>query len=560
MSKSTGYVALLFAILYFVFFRQLPLKGMLPGDTDTLLAISFSNLFSETFRLALSGKSSLTVLYPAMGPFGFGENCHGISLLFDFFEIFTRDEVWAYYLMTALFFTLNSLGVFKIATLYTKNIFSAVLAGLVFGLSAFALGNLDDINVVFIFFPALGIYYLLRSLKDKSASDFRTALILSAVQIWFGFYIFFFQILTLVVFGLFNHKKWKVFLETRDLVLGLGFYLLISLPLLGWYFHAKFYGDVVDAFGSGHVFKTTSLRWSDFKNVLPGNLIYSNNHNVAFDEVYDSPWCRTRRTCYPGMLYLVLSLFGIVQMCRRSFLLPTLYVLFFLSSLGAHIPGFESFLALTRIGLFFRVPLRAYYFATIFGAIFFGMGLDWFIDRVGEKLPSGWTKRLDLDVLYVLVAVVFILENVPFPLPGYRFQRWLTPPVGYSKFFLKDPAVRSQVLDLPSVYYPPFGSGVPMHPLAREGVYMNWQTYHHQIIWGGVNGYLPRSRVDLQARISKLPESSVIARFKAEGLNYIVYHKNLVLEGERDILPGLKVERQLRLVYEDAVVAIFSLT
>ena len=148
------------------------------------------------------------------------------------------------------------------------------------------------------------------------------------------------------------------------------------------------------------------------------------------------------------------------------------------------------------------------------------------------------------------------------PLFGYEYASILEPSFEFSTFF-KDNPKRKVILDIPSTLLfkstQSVNSGDRLWFFSREAFYMNWQTYHKQIIVGGANGYIPRWRLEVETAVDELPSPRAIDYLKKLGVEYIVFHKNMILFPDEDILPELKRSGRLRLATEGKSEVIFEI-
>jgi hypothetical protein len=551
----------LYALLFALLFLQFPLNGRLPGNTDTLLSISLTNLFNEKVALVLSGNPSDTIFYPAKNFLPYGENCFGLGFIFTFFRVFGLNDIWSYYLFLVTIFSLNSFAGMKLFGLFTssENKRIALVAGAALSLSGFVFANIDDANVIFIFFPLFGLYCFEKGLRSGQAREIKKALLFSSLQIWFGMYVFLFQFLALSIYGAFYRKRLKEILSARDVRSAVLHYSLPALPLVLLYLSNHFQPGLVSPYNNQLSRKLSSLNWYHFLNVLPHNLIYSANQNVYRPEADASLWYSLRKTCFPGVAFPLVALMGFVSLGKvklerarkQVFTLSALFVLFFILSLGTNAFDLGEATAIPFV-TYFRVASRAYLFALIPLTVFFAIGLEVILSR-GEIFRRGFGVACVL-----LLSLLIFAENVPFPLMSYDYRNILTPPAGYIEFFRNLPT-RQVVVDLPSDYQALLPQSGSLWTYSRDALYMNWQTYHKQIIVGGINSYLPSSRIEVDRYIKELPDKSAIQYLKRRGVQYLIFHKEFILFPREDIFDGLKRSHDLVLEFEAPNLAVFKL-
>ncbi|MES2963858.1 MAG: hypothetical protein V4760_08200 [Bdellovibrionota bacterium] len=553
--KTPDRPLLLFLFFHLALFLQFPLTGRLPGNTDTLLSISLTNLINERVLLALSGLSGHTIFYPVTEFWAFGENCFALGWMFTFFKLLTRSDHWAYYFFMVSIFTANSYAIHRLAKLFVESAEAALLAGFAFALSNFMLGHIDDANVVFVFFPVMGLVSLESGLRSGERADFRRAALFSSLQIWFGMYVFAFQFIALAIFALIRFKRLRECLALREVAKLGAIYVLPALPIILLYVSNASRPDLTSPYGNELSRRLSSLHWYHFRNVLPGNLLYSSETNVWFPEDDPSPWYNFRKMAFPGFVLPVFALFGFIASKLRENKsvrpLAMMVLSFGALAFGSNLFDFESIVALP-FGTFFRVASRAHLFALIAISVFFAIGVEKVIFVLGKK--SRWaTKWVPLAI-----GVFFILENVPFPMIGYDYTGLLEPAASYSKFFEKFPE-RQVVADVPSDYQARLPQTAPVWTYSRDALYMNWQTYHRQIIIGGINSYLPKTRLEADELIQKLPDSEALAGLRKLSVGWIVFHKKFVLFERENVLDGLEKAEGLKKEFEDADLAIFRL-
>jgi hypothetical protein len=116
------------------------------------------------------------------------------------------------------------------------------------------------------------------------------------------------------------------------------------------------------------------------------------------------------------------------------------------------------------------------------------------------------------------------------------------------------------VADLPaSGVFAPNAYGEPLFPQSREHIYMLWQTRHRASTVNGLNGYLPKARIDLQRALDRVPEPSALDDLERAGVRYLVFHRRMVLPTEVELFPRLRDSPELHLVLDNADVSIFEL-
>jgi hypothetical protein len=554
--RSTLFVGIFFFVFFLILFAQFPATGRLPGNTDSLLALTLSNLFFEKVGLFLRGEIGYTALYPARDVMAYGENCYGLASIFLVFKWLSQSDILGYYFFITTIFALNALAVTKLAGLVVKDIKAAVLAGLFFATAGFTLGNMDDPNVVFVFFPVLGLSFFLGGIRDLNKNHIRLGILLSSLQLWFGMYLFAFQFLMLAISALVFRESIKNILNRREVVILSLIYVIPAAPLILLYLANHNFAEVVSPY---EVFKDCSLSWVNFIQWLPGNLVYP-------DLWINTGWVEIRKNCFPGAVLMVFGLIGLICVLRDfsrasvfirrlTVFLIAIFAVFFILSFGANLPLLEAGQKLPFLQ-YLRVPSRYYLISLIALTVFAASGMDGVFGKIGSR------NRLIGAGVAALIGLGFIVENVPFPLFGYEYQSLLTPSQDYLGFF-KPFQGRQILLDLPSTirFLPghPATPGARLWFFSREIIYMNWQTYHRQIIAGGANGYVSKTRVEVEDLVQRLPERQALIGLKNIGIRFLVFHKDLVLDPVDDNLSNLRASSNLKLTFEGDREAIFEI-
>lgn len=548
---SLRFAAVLYAAFFSALFLPLAMRGELPGNVDTVLGIALSNLLAEKARLFFTASDTLTVFYPSRWVISYGENCFGLGLLFNFFRLLTSDDVWAHGLLVVTLFTGSATGLYRLSSLFVEDRAARFLAGLVFTTAGFILANLDDVNVAFVMLPALALYDLERGLRERETKRVKRAFALAGLQIWFGFYVFLFLCLAIGIHLVVNAKRWLALVDRRAVFRFFAWFAVPAAPILAIYLHAHFALDPAAPFEryNDDFRRASSLALRHFGNVLPDNALYSAETNAYSSDDSSIP-SRLRKSAFPGFSFLVFSAIGLLTLARRAKWLCATAAVFLYFSFGVNAPFFEA-LASTAVGTYMRSPLRFHVFTLLAGAVFFSAGVAWARGKVRNRVARA--------VLAAAIGLVFVAENVPFPLKAYEFRSLLTPPSG-TYDHLEATAGEKILFDLPSSFTPVNSDGEKLIFYNREALYMNWQTHHRMPILGGVNGYIPRSRIETDRIARELPEPGAIARLAEIGATHIVFHKDLVLGPSEDSLSDLKGSSGLRLTYEDERSAVFEIS
>ncbi len=555
-----------YVVFFAAYFSQFLIVHGLGGNTDTMLAVSLTNTWINQVGSFLSGVESGVSMYPAPVLLSSGESAPGSAMIFAFFRMLGLEDVSAYYCWMVLVFGSSAYAVFLLARSYLTTTLPAVFAGFVFTTAGFTFANIDDPILVFFLFPCLSIILLKRYIAEGKSRTLVAAAVLGGLQVYFSAYVFAFQTMCL---GLLVLIHWKASAIRHNLIrvaATAGLYLLIAAPFFGSYARAFGSGDVFDPWqGLGlEISEVHSLDPVDFVRPLDENMLYPAHSPVTGNDLRDSfsalrdsgpapgalsktafgvikslgdefSYVSDRKKACIGLLVYILALIGIVRgLPGRTELLvlgasalfialgPTIVIGDILVPtpmyvVHKYVPGAD----------FLRLPLRAFFVTLLVLGILAARGLEVVIERVGPRV------RWKAAVVSMTALSLFLVENLPWPLRVHELGPHLEAPQAYLEFFAdSDDAV---ILDLPSdTGASVLGSGDGLYPYNREILYMNWQTQHRQNILGGVNGYLPLTRVHVQTLASALPDKKAIRDLVTQfDLQYLVVHKKIVFEHER---------------------------
>ena len=539
------WIFILYFFIFLLLFLPYPIEKSLPGNCDTWLAVALSNTYLKNILTFFNEGEVFRALYPVKNIFSFGESSPGLGLLFIFCKIIFSNDLWAYFLYLVIQFSLTSFAFFLFADLFVKHRWASFIGALFFCTSHFAFSNIDDTLIIFYFFPFLSLYFLHKSFKRLNKSEFIISALLLGITPYFSFYLYFY--LLIILFTTFFFYKDEIN------KLGIVFFLsslfisfIISSPLIFFYLQNSSNPDFVNPYNLPMVIKSTSLQGGDFFKALPNNLMEIKSHKLNNQDPF---WALLRRHAWMGITLPFLSLFGwfFNNDKRISRTIICIFLLGLLLSLGPSIFifGFKipSPVAIlyewVPLSSFLRVPLRAF-FITLISLCFFACFSFKFIFELGEK-----SKILSAFLLILFMSGYFI-ENIPYPLKKYPTFSLEKPPSYYERI---DKVYRPQVLlNLPSLIRFDFlDSENDLYSFNREILYMNWQTKLSHNIVNGVNGYIPKKRLQLQSLLYNLKSLSSLGQLKKMGIDMILIHKNLLKGVEEkkyfsfNLLKGAKV-------------------
>lgn len=539
--SSVVLVATLFFVFFLLLFIQLPLHGSLPGYVDTWLFLALFNDYWQHILSWFSGSPIGHCLYPAGPPYAYLEPSYAAAPFFWVFKWFGLNDLWAYYGFISTVFALNATGAFVLGKQYLKSHVSALFVALAFAASNYAFGNLEHQNTLFYFPALLSVYYFRKYLVFNNGTALKWVMVWGGVQIYFGTYTFIFQSIVLLLIGLVYYRK--LFFEAKfvEVLKWLPVYVLLAAPYIYTYLLnpelASFYNPSRADF---EAVKAMSLNVNDMFRVLPNNLLYSIQTDIPQIFVYNL------RAASLGLTLYVLAVIGMFtfRAYRKELLL--LGFVSFVVALGPSITisGVEYTMpmgwlyAASDTGAFLRHPVRMFFITSIVLAVFAGGGLLWLAKRT----------RLAIPIVTVIASILFIVENVPFPFETYGSSGFIVEGTMYPEIEKGDePKV---LLELPSsLDFSNSDLGKPTNQFTREYIYMYWQSKHGQhILNGGVAFFPPQRMKNAQLIADMRSATDLDVLINDNGIDNIVYHPELLLPSDKDLLPLLRSSQRLKLI------------
>jgi len=565
INSPTLLAFLIFASVFLLLFIPFPLNKTIGGTCDALLTIASGNFFGNFLQSVFGTEILTSSLYPGTNILQWGESAVGLLFLFNFFKILGCNDILSWYFYVVTIFSLNSLGVFVLSHHYTKNFFLSILGGILFAFTNFAFVNIDDAHVFFYFFTAISVVLLLRYKKSGKIRLLYIASIISALQIYFSIYVFVYGTLVFTVFfiyatNLFQRLNQKKLIQT---VTSFGFYLLIILPFVVFYWQAKTNTQAyIPEFGSwNNIISNAYLNFSDFFRVMPNNIVYPSEFKEV-DVMFS--FFEMRKSAFIGTFLMSAGLFFSIKYYKK--LLPWIIV----AVLGFTFSSYPYKILSSNIEFFeiIRLPYRAYFISNLAVAVIAVVGISEILKKINKKQQF---------ILIFLIAIIHIAENIPYPFPlsdyefikneisinyGIKLQsgfdaKNIAPSTQLIKAVKTNTNEESVLLCLPSNRI--FGEEHGMFCYNRELIYMNHQSYFNRNMFNGVHGYFPNSRIEIQNKIDKLPTQVGFLKLSESGLTHIIYYKNMIIDSKDDIIEELKQAELLILVEETKDYIIFEL-
>ena len=577
VAKHRNVAAFIFYFLFFaLLFIQLPLRHEISGNCDSWLALTYSARTLETLKSVFTGEEIGKAMFPAENPLAYGESAPGMQILLMLFKASGMSDAWTNYFFITLLLALTAFGIFVFTGNFTSFFPAQLFAGFCFTCSNMVFAHIDDSVIIFFFIPALVLHLIYRYFEEKKIKYLVISSILAGLEIYFSFYVFFYQFL--MIFILYAFLAHRTGMKLRGMVKNLFLYsaaaFVIALPNFIYYLNTLYRLDFVSVFESFYTAKMASFNLVDTLLVLPDNLIYP---NIASFFGFPMNWGFVRHYDFIGLLSLALfaySLFKWNSENRFLFIILAAAGLFFACGPVFMFNFKEVFYSPLYIFYkpvpvlkFLRVAVRAYFIFLFAVSVSAALSLERICGKV--KKP------------HLAVAAFFPLnffENTPMPLKGFDASMTEKVPEIYETV-KKQNIKRPLILELPAA----MDIGFPDEKMSefakpgdfvtkkesnpqlevenigmfvdswddlfqynREIIYTNWQNRHKIDSVNGVNGYFPTPRMIFQYHINRLPDAESLRFFRKAGVHFVVWHEFMKIKADKLSLSSLEKSPCLR--------------
>ena len=579
--RKQKYLAFFIYFLFFaLLFLQLPLKKQISGNCDSWLALTYSAHTLEAVKSFFTGETAGKAMFPAENPLAYGESAPGMQFLIMIFKVCGLSDHWTNFWFITLLLTLTAFGIFVFTGNFTQFFPAKLFAGFCFACSNMIFAHIDDSVIIFFFIPAISLHLIYRFFDSRKLKYLIISSILAGLEIYFSFYVFFYQFLMITVLLAFLARKNS--LKTSETAKLFSLCLLISFviaaPNFFYYLYVLYNLDFIPVFEAFYTAKMASFNLIDTILVLPGNLIYPNigkffgiHLNWGFVRHYNFiallplalfAYSMFKWNADNRILFALLAITGIFFACGPVFMFNRKEV--FYSPL-------YIFYKPIPILKFLRVAVRAYFIFLFAVSVSAAISLE----RICLK-----TKKQHL-VIIAFFALIFI-ENIPFPIKGFDAAVTEKVPEIYETIKRQN-ITKPLILELPAEMNVEFkaeetekfqnpkdfvhksSANPELHVLNmgmfvdswddifqynREIIYTNWQNRHKIDSVNGVNGYFPTPRMIFQSRINSLPDAAAFMFLKKSGINFIVWHEFMKIRTDRLSLKDLENSPCLRKIAE----------
>lgn len=577
LTKHRNIAAFIFYFLFFaILFIQLPLRHEISGNCDSWLALTYSARTLEALKSVFAGEETGRAMFPAENPLAYGESAPGMQILIMFFKAFGLSDSWTNYFFITVLLALTAFGIFVFTGSFTRFFPAQLFAGFCFACSNMVFAHIDDSVIIFFFIPAMALHLIYRYFEENKNKYLIISSVLAGLEIYFSFYVFFYQFLMVFVLYAFLARRSGV--KIQSTVKNLFFYsalaFVIALPDFIYYLNTLYRLDFVPVFESFYTAKMASFNLIDTILVLPDNLIYP---SLASFLGIPLNWGFVRHCNFIGLLPLALfgySLFKWNSKNRLLFIILAAVGVFFACGPVFMFNFKEVFYSPLYIFYkplpvlkFLRVAVRAYFIFLFAVSVSAALSFERICGRV--KKP------------HLVAAAFFVLsffENTPIPLKG--FDAAITEKVPEIYETVKQQNInRPLILELPAemkIEFPEekmkmFGdprdfvtkneknqqlevnnigmfvdSWDDIFQYNREIIYTNWQNRHKIDSINGVNGYFPTPRMIFQYYINRLPDAGSLTFLRKAGVHFVIWHEFMKIKADKLSLKDLEKSPCLR--------------
>jgi hypothetical protein len=255
--------------------------------------------------------------------------------------------------------------------------------------------------------------------------------------------------------------------------------------------------------------KILSFHWKDFFRVLPGNIYHPSGP--------DTFWAFYYKSFFPGILMIILFLWGVILKTYRRKELVLVFLIAFIIGLGTFVVInkqrimmplgilFESF----DLYGFYRFPFRMFLMMSLVICLFSVVPLD----RILSKVKYKWLAACAL-------AVIFLVENIPLRRNYFHSDIYIAEGKFLEKAFSRQPM--STFLFLPTG---DFIDGQTNNINRTENIYMYWQTCIRKNVMNGYSSFFPPERRELNKALLEYNDRQLFINYLEKyDVSHIIYY------------------------------------
>lgn len=573
-------------LIYFLFFAllflQLPLRKEISGNCDSWLALTYSTHNLEVLKSFFTGEAAGRAMYPVENPLAYGESAPGMQLIIMLLKSSGLTDYWANFWFITVLLALTAFGIFIFSGNFTRFFPARLFAGFCFACSNMVFAHIDDSVIIFFFIPALVLHLIYRYFEENKTKYLIISSILAGTEIYFSFYVFFYQFVMISVLSAFLARKngFKIYKSAKLFSLYLLISFVIASPNFLYYLYTLYNLDFVPVFEAFYTAKKASFSIVDMFLVLPNNLIYPNiGKFLNVGKFFGIPmnWGFVRHYNFTGLLLAALFIYSLFKWNSKNrglFALMAAAGIFFACGPVFTFGMKEIFYSPLYIFYkpvpvlkFLRVACRAHFIFLFAASVSAALSF--------ERLCL---KTKHQNIVIIAFFIVHFIESTPFPLKGFDASITEKVPLIYETARQQNIS-RPLILELPAemtIEFPVKKMGKFADPkdfvtkkesnpqlevvnigmfvdswddifqYNREIIYTNWQNRHKIDSINGVNGYFPTPRMIFQFHINSLPSPESFTFLRKSGVHFIVWHEFMKIKSDKISLDDLEKSPCLR--------------
>jgi len=519
--------------------------GQLPGPYDSWFNLSLCREWINTLSAFWHGLKPTYLFWPEHGLAAYSEPSPLLMPFYLLSNCVFIDPFEAYLGFIALLWSLNVVGAAFFAKGILKDWTAALLCGILFGWSNYFFAQIEHPNAFFwgFFFPA--ILFLNQSLNKGNWKYWMAFAFMVILQAYSSTTVLSYLFVVSILIVLFSWKNWTFqSMQWVKMLLTICMITFFIYPLINFYLFSDFFKEAYNPAVGSSASVTSNLHFTDFFHAAPGNIWLPSHPELSFSLL------ARIRSAYPGIILVIGAL---LMICRKSTADPTVKPWVFLLGISGFVlsTGSDWNIGDVRIPMpmkwfydyagdstFLRTPIRAY-----------------FLLIMALSLASAYVISSRLRILSPVFLILYLIECVPWAAKGVPARE--ISPEQKQITAIQNAAAEGPVLHLPSVIL----SGIPEkqpYPdrMSREYIYDYWQTAHRLNSVNGYTGFLPYSRLQTDALLKAGKFDSL---FTQVPIAAIVWHKQFVMQNEKEILPLIMESKNYRLeeLYVDSAIIVF---
>lgn len=471
LKENTG-IFFLYLLFFCLLFIKFPLHNSLIGDLDLWFYVWQAN---DYYQLLFDKANYTQINFPVEDVYKYTDYVWGLASLYIPLRQFTSNDIWIFYFLYVLIFSLNAFSLKLFLESIGINKFSALLLALIFCCNNFLISNIENMNIVVMFPCFFAVTYLHKGLKKGSYVLLFLSALFMFYQQSFSIYLYVFQFFLVAFIILINQ------FQLKPIGFWLFFTLLFTLPFF-------VYHDISPAYLLIEPFKTIGILaneehslhyFRDFFRVNKGNLIYPAMQDIG------NPWKYQARSAFFGISSYLLIVYSFFYFRKQKFAreVKVALLLLLVCAIIAAGPmfdlfGYRIYSPIGWVNLFFpkSILFRHLFRIHLFSILFFFILIGLFLNHHKKR-----------NLIMGVFAILFLIENLPFNYPNNDSFKYITPSKNLTDLTDKLPA-KSNLYFLPSclILEDELHLNKKNNLFKAEMIYGVWKNHIHHNTFNGL--------------------------------------------------------------------------